>query len=117
VRSGIVGAPELQSELVALLRPHHLQRIAERSDGLEALVAGAVLALCHQGKNQFFVKEITAEVNRVQEGRDETMRFSPEKVGDKLKSIGLPTRRLSQIGNGLTLDRETTIRLHEVAVA
>jgi hypothetical protein len=63
------------------------------------------------------VKEITAEVNRVQEGRDETMRFSPEKVGDKLKSIGLPTRRLSQIGNGLTLDRETTIRLHEVAVA
>jgi hypothetical protein len=77
--SCIVGAPELQSQLVALLRPHDLQRIADRSDSLEALVGGAVLALCHQGKNQIFVKEITVEVNRVQEVRDGNMRFSAER--------------------------------------
>ena len=115
--SCLVDAPQLQMELVALLRPQHQQQIADRSNSIEALVAGAALALCHQGKNEIYVKEIAAEVNRLLVARGETMQFSPEKVGHKLKKVGLPTCRLSPAGNGLSLDQATRIRLHEVAKA
>jgi hypothetical protein len=113
----IVDAPELQAEVVALLTPHGQQQIADRSDSLEALVAGAALTLCHMGKDQMFVKEIAAEVNRVLEDRGWTLRLNPEKVGHKLKTIGLLTRKLSQIGNGLFLDGATKVRVHEVAAS
>jgi hypothetical protein len=69
------------------------------------------------GKEQIFVKQIAAEVNRVLEGRGEILRLSPEIVGHKLKSIGLFTRTLSQEGKGLLLDGTTKLRVHEVAAA
>jgi hypothetical protein len=115
--SCIVDAPELQSELVALLKPHDRQQVADRSDSREALVACAALTLCHMGKDQIFVKEIAAEVNRVLEDRGETLRLSPEIVGHKLKSIGLFTRTLSQEGKGLLLDGTTKLRVHQIAAA
>jgi hypothetical protein len=115
--SCLVDEPRLQMELVTLLAPQHQQQIADRAGSLEALAAGAALALCHQGKDQIYVKEIAAEVNRLLVVRGETMQLTPEKVGHKLKKVGLLTRRLSQTGNGLTLDQATRIRLHEVARA
>jgi hypothetical protein len=45
------------------------------------------------------------------------VRLSPGKVGHKLRKVGLLTRRLSQAGNGLTLDQATRIRIHGVAKA
>jgi hypothetical protein len=115
--SCILEAPQLQTELVALLKPADQQRIADRFDGVEALVVGAALALCHQDKGEVFVKEIAAEVNRLLAARGETRHLSPEKVGHMLKKVGMLTRRLSQAGNGLTLDQATRIHLHEVAAA
>lgn len=115
--SCIVDEPELHAELVALLTPHDQQQVADRADSLDALVAGAALTLCHQGKDEVLVKEIAAEVNRVLETRGETTQLSPEKVGHKLRKIGLRTRRLGQAGNGLTLNHVTTVRVHEVATA
>jgi len=113
--SCLVEATQLQTQLVELLRPADQQRIADRSDGDEALVVGAALALCHQGKGEVFVKEIAVEVNRLLVARGETRQLSPEKVGHKLKKVGLYTRRLSQAGNGLILDQVTKVRIHEVA--
>jgi hypothetical protein len=115
--SCLVDAPRLQRELVALLRPHDQQQIADRSNSVEAFVAAAALTLCHLGKDQVFVKEIAAEVNRLLKARGEPLQFSPEKVGHKLRKVGLPTRRLSQAGNGLSLDQKTRIDIHEVAAA
>lgn len=115
--SCLVDAPQLQSELVTLLRPQNQQQIADRSSSVEAIVAGVVLAFCHQGKDEIYVKEIAADVNRLLVARGETMQLSPEKAGHKLKKVGLFTRRLSPAGNGLSLDQATRIRLHEVARA
>ena len=112
--SCLMDAPQLVEELVTLLRPQDQQQIADRSDSIEALVVGAVLTLCHQGKDQIFVKEIAAEVNRVFEERGETTHLSPEKAGRKLRKVGLLTRRLSQAGNGLILDQPTRIHVHEL---
>jgi hypothetical protein len=52
--SCVVDAPHLQSELVSLLRPEHAQHIADRSSSVEALAAGAALALCHKGKDAIY---------------------------------------------------------------
>jgi hypothetical protein len=68
-------------------------------------------------KGEVFVKEIAAEVNRLLGARGETRQLSPEKVGHKLKKVGVFTRRLSHAGNGLTLDQPTRMRLREVAAA
>ena len=114
--SCIVEAPQLQMQLVALLKPQARQQIADRSDSDEALVVRATLAFCHQGKSEVFAKEIAVEGDRLLEARGETRKLSPEKVGHKLKKMGLYTRRLSQAGNGLILDQVTKVRIHEVAV-
>jgi hypothetical protein len=113
--SCIVDAPQLQSQLVALLKPQARQWIADRSDSDEALVVSA--ALCLQGKAQVYVREIAAEANGLLAARGETRQLSPEKVGHKLKKMGLFTRRLSPAGNGLTLDQATRLRLREIAAA
>jgi hypothetical protein len=115
--SCIVDTPQLQSQLVALLKPQAWQRIADRSESDEALVLAAVIALCNQDKGHLFAKEIGAEVNRLLSDRGETRLVTPEKVGHTLKKLGLFTRRLSHAGNGLILDQPTRKRLRELAAA
>ena len=113
----IVDAPTLQAEVVSLLMPQSQQQIAERLDDLGTLVDGAAFSLCHQGKDAILVGEIATEVNRILQSRGETLRFSAEKVGHKLKKIGLLSRRLGGAGNGFLLDHTTQLRLHEVGAA
>jgi hypothetical protein len=115
LESCIVDAPQLQAELAALLKPQARQQFADRSDSDEALVVAA--ALCQQDKAQVYVSEIAAEANGLLAARGETRQLSPEKVGHKLKKMGLFTRRLSPTGNGLTLDQVTRLRLREIAAA
>ena len=53
----------------------------------------------------------TVDVNRLVDARGERSKFSPEKVGHRLRKLGLPTLRLSRLGNGLVMDKETLTRL------
>jgi hypothetical protein len=112
---GIVDAPPLRQKLVALLKPLAQQRLCEMSNTTEAIVVEAVQALTHDGRGHAYSWEIAAEVNRRLEDRGETARLSPEKVGQRLKKLGLPTRRLSQTGNGLTFDKATVAAIHQLA--
>jgi hypothetical protein len=109
--SCIVDSPDLQAALVSILAPRDQQRISERLDTAEALVIEAVLALSRGGAEQLYAKEIALEVNRLLEARGERTKLSPEKVGHRLRKLGLATRRLSQVGNGLVMDKETLTRL------
>lgn len=113
----VVGAPQLQAEIVSLLTPFSDHQLSERHDDLGMLAIGAVLTLCHQGKGQVLVGEIAGEVNRIQKERGERLLYSPEKVGHRLRKAGLLTRRLGAAGNGLLMDHATQAQLHEVAVA
>ncbi len=113
----IVGAPDLQNELVSLLTPYSDQQIAERLDDLGTLSVGAALALCHQGKDQILINEIAAEVNRALKDRGERIQCSPEKVGHRMKKAGLLSRRVSAAGNGFVLDHATQVRIHDVAAS
>jgi len=113
--SCIVDAPDLQAELVSLLMPQAQQQIAERLDELGTVAIDAALNLFHNGKNKILVGEIAAEVNRILSGRGGRLSYSPEAVGQKLKKMGLLSRRLGGAGNGFILDHATDVRLHEIA--
>jgi hypothetical protein len=105
--SCIVDSPDLQAALVSILALGDRRQISERRDTAEALVVEAVLALSRGGAEQLYAREIAVEVNRLVEARGERSKISPERVGHRLKKLGLPTRRLSQAGNGLVMDNET----------
>jgi hypothetical protein len=109
--SCIVDSPDLRAVLVSSLAPRDQQQISERLDSAEALVVEAVLVLSREGAEQLYAREIAVEVNRLMEARGERSKFSPEKVGHRLRKLGLPTRRLSQAGNGLVMDNATLTRL------
>jgi hypothetical protein len=113
----VVGAPQLQAEIVLLLTPFSDHQLSERLDDLGMLAIGAALTLCHQGKNEVLVGEVAAEVNRIQKERGERLVYSPEKVGHRLRKAGLITRRLGAAGNRLLLDLATRTLLHDVASA
>jgi hypothetical protein len=59
----IVGAPELQKKIVALLKTHDRRRLFEMSDTIEAVVVEATRALSRDGRGHAYVREITGEVN------------------------------------------------------
>jgi hypothetical protein len=50
------------------------------------------------------------------QARGKGLKLSPEKVGHRLRTLGLPTRRLTQAGNGLILDKNTITDLQQLAV-
>jgi hypothetical protein len=84
-------------------------------DTAEALVVEAMLALSKRGAEHVYAREIAVEVNRLVEARGELSRLSREKVGHKLRRLGLPTRRLSQAGNGLVMDKATITQLQKLS--
>jgi hypothetical protein len=112
--SCLVDAPNLQEQLVDLLKAQHQQNLSQKSATAEAVVIEAALALSRHCKEHAYVREIADEVNRLLENRGEGMKMSPEKVGHRLRKLGLPTRRLSKAGNGLIWDKPTIAALQQL---
>ena len=108
-------APELQQRLVALLKTRDKQRQAEMSNTKEAVVVEATRTLSRDGRDHAYSHEIADKANQLFEARGEATRLRAEHVGYTLKGLGLPTHRLSQSGNGLTFDKATVARIHELA--
>jgi hypothetical protein len=111
---GIVDAPELLHKLVALLKTQDQRRLNEMSSTREAVVVEATWAFIRDGRGHAYAREIAAKANRLRESRGETARLRAENVGHSLKSLGLPTHRISQTGNGLTFDRATVARIQQL---
>jgi hypothetical protein len=98
-----------------LASPTIFRHLSQTSDSAEAVVIEAALTLSRQERQHIYVREIAVEVNRLVEVRGKGPKLSPEKVGHRLKRLGLPTRRLSQAGNGLIMDKETMARLQTLS--
>jgi hypothetical protein len=112
--SCLVDAPDLQEQLVTLLKAQHQQHLSQRVDISEGVVIEAALALSRLGKDCVYAREIAAEANRLLEDRGEAMKLNPEKVGHRLRKLGLPTGRLSKAGNGLVCDKATVSTLRQL---
>jgi hypothetical protein len=61
------------------------------------------------------VVELTRLVNTILAGRGEDTVLSTEKVGWKLRSLGLPTQAIGRDGKGLQLLDPIKKRIHELA--
>jgi hypothetical protein len=114
----LVRDPELQSGIIELLKEQDQQARIDRGSGLNAVVLRAVLFHCHEGEQrQVLVREIASVVNRIYGEEGESLKISNETAGHVLKSLGLYTRRLGNMGRGLLLDTATQVRAHELAFA
>ena len=112
----LTGDPELQKGIIELLKDLNEQVRTDRSCGLSAMVLRAVLWHCHQpDQQQVFVREIAAKANDFYREEGDSFRVSNEIVGHTLKNLGLYTRRLGNAGRGLSLDKATQKRAHELA--
>ena len=111
----IVDQPKLQEKLVGLLKAQDQQHRSQTLGTAETVVVEAALALSRQGREHVYAREIAAEANRLLEVRGEGLKLSPEKVGHRLRKLGLLTRRLSQAGNGLVLDKATVAAIKQLA--
>jgi hypothetical protein len=114
----IVGNPELQRDIIELLKERDEQARVDRASGQNAVVLRAVLRHCHQpDRQQVLVREIATAANDIYGEEGESLKISNETVGHVLKSLGLYTRRLGNVGRGLMLDKATQSRVHELSRA
>ena len=107
--------PELRNKLVLLLKGQNGEDRYQTLDPTEAIVVEAALALSRADRESVYVYEVAVEANRLLELRGEQRKLSPEKVGHGLKKLGLRSRRLSQTGNGLILDKPTIAIMQRLA--
>ena len=110
-----MGEPVLQEKLVTLLKTQDRQQLTQRSGTTDGLVVEAVLVLSRQARGRVFTSEIAAEVNRLLELCGEGPKLKPETVGRRLCNLGLRTHRLTNAGNGLTLDITTVAAIQRLA--
>jgi hypothetical protein len=110
--------PELQENIAPLLEEcnEEFQADSECSRYLNELVVEAMFEFCHQKeKASLHVKEITSVVNSILKGRGETFEMTPKQVGNKLRAMGLTTKRLDAYGRGIQLLDPVRHRIHKLA--
>jgi hypothetical protein len=111
------GSPHLQDRLSGILRSVDEQTKAEQSLGLGAVLAEALLTLCHENKPEAYVREITELANGILLGRHETVELTPKAIGVMLRQkLGLSTERRGP-GYRLLLSQDTRRRIHQLAAA
>ena len=112
----ILDDPKLQSEIVPLLRSQDGAAQVQRSAGMETVILEGLLVRCHEGKKPtLLVAELAATANSILVERGESIQFSPESVGWKLRSLGLRTEPIGSGGNGLWLSQEMHAKIHRLA--
>ncbi|MFZ0637560.1 MAG: hypothetical protein WA755_14565 [Candidatus Acidiferrales bacterium] len=114
----IVGDEDLQAQIVPLLRPRDREIEVDRAAMLEAIVLEALLAACHEKlPGALPIVGLTQRVNTILAGRGETSEVSPEKVGWKLRALGLHTESVTGGRKGIALHSETRAMIHRLAAA
>lgn len=111
----IVDDPELQRRVMLVLEPQNNDVRVGRMDSIEAIVAEAALFLCHEGKSQALVGEITTVANGILRGRGEKIELEPRGVGNYLRALGLFSQRLGGAGRGIRFNKEIRQAIHELA--
>lgn len=113
--ASVEGMPEVQRAVVDALVPLDEQCKTERSQGADAVVLEALLVLCHEGKLEAFVAEITKLANGIFLGRHEHLELSPKAVGAIIRErLGLYTERCAA-GYRLMLTENVRRRIHQLA--
>lgn len=115
----MLAYPDLQAEIVSLLRNADAHVRVLSSTGLEAATVEAMLFLCHEkygnkGGN-LRVSEIAANLRVLNCSREEFQSPSPRGLGEILRALGFETTKLDKKGRGIILCRDIDRRVHELA--
>src|SRR5208282_1574232 len=109
--------PELQAEIVPLLKEQNERALSERAFDFNPIVVEAMLSVCHEPKREsVHVAEVSARVNKILEGQGEMLTLAPKPVGNKLRALGLTIRRLDAAGRGMLLPDAVRQRIHRLAL-
>jgi hypothetical protein len=109
---------ELQGNIAPLLKEcnEEFEADSECSKYLNAFVVETMFDFCHQEEKAcLHVKEITSAVNAILKERGETLEMSPKQVGNKLRAMGLTTKRLDASGRGVQLLDPVRQHIHRLA--
>jgi hypothetical protein len=110
----IVDAADLQVRLLDLLKPRD---DAERTEGigrLEAVVAEALVVVCHEKRPSVHVGQVTEIANKILSRSGESFQLSPKEVGAKMKQLGFLTTRIDSAGRGICLLSEQCALIHKL---
>jgi len=117
----LCGNKEYTETLLAILREHDRDAAIERCLEPEWLVVEALFRLCHKGMaDDRLISEMTVgwvadHINGMLEFRGEDLKFTARKVGATLKSLGIKTQLLGNIGRGLRFTSILREKIHELA--
>jgi len=108
--------PQLQSELIELLRERDEEVRFEDSHDFRPTVIEALLYFFHKkSKHSVQVQEIAEAANALLKNRGESFQLNPRAVGEILRSIDFATIRLGSAGRGIRLLRDGNLKIHRLA--
>jgi hypothetical protein len=107
----------LASDAVQLLRPQDDQLRGQRSCDVNCAIVEILWAITHKGKQrEVQVDELAQDVNALLQSRGETLEYSAEQIGWKLKGLNIP-RHSSSFGRQVLIGRDTGQSVHRWARA
>lgn len=113
--SCVVDNPDRQEDIIRLLKEKDARAQEEDSWDLRVTVLEALLLLCHKKKESIHVGEVADVCNSNLDQIGELLVLTPRTVGNKLRVLGLTTRRLDSAGRGLFLTAKIRERIHRLA--
>jgi hypothetical protein len=111
--------PELQGEIVALLRSSDTHARVQRATDHESLAVEALLFHAHEAQGDpsasAHVGALAHTMKVLSTGRGDPTLLSARAVGELLRLLDFKTERLDRNGRGVVLLRDTVTRIHEIA--
>jgi len=117
----LLGEATLEDKLFEILQEYDREARIERSLEPEWLVVEALFDLCHKdmgfsrNNSDILVGGLSSHINESLAFRGEGVRVTARSVGSVLKSLGIRTRRLGNLGRGLTFTSVLKRKIHELA--
>lgn len=111
--------PDLQADVVSLLKGRDTVDRVQRSVSLEALLLESLLFRCHEAQGDHaagvYAGDLASDIRAISKGRGEQINIKPRAVGELLRSLGFKPDRLDRYGRGILLCEAVVDRAHELA--
>ena len=111
----LFGHQQLEQQLLEDLRAQNEEAKLSRHGEPEWVVASALFDECHHQSGALTVGDLTITVNERLVRIGETYLLQPRAVGDYLRSLGLQTCKLGNLGRGLRITRQLARQVHKLA--
>ena len=111
----LLGHRQLEQQLLNDLQPQNEEAKFSRHNEPEWAVATALFQECHRTMGPLTVGSLTDTVNEVLGRIGETYALQPRAVGDVLRTLGLQTCKLGNLGRGLRITQQLASQVHQLA--